>query len=93
MASEVIGASSERYSVIKVLFFGPVAERVGASEVQVAFLDGMRLQDVRGQLQARYPTAFEIVCFAAVNGEHVLEMALPLQDGSEVVFMSKFSGG
>jgi hypothetical protein len=33
------------------------------------------------------------VCFAAVNGTHVLDMSLPLTDRSEVVFMSKFSGG
>jgi len=79
--------------MIKVLFFGPVAERAGASEVQVAFAAGMRLLDVREQLQAMHPAAFEIVCFAAVNGEHVLDMSLPLADHSEVVFMSKFSGG
>jgi sulfur-carrier protein len=79
--------------MIKVLFFGPVAERVGTSEVQVAFDAGMRLQDLRGELQAKYPAAFEIVCFAAVNGEHALDMFMPLKEGSEVVFMSKFSGG
>jgi len=79
--------------MIKVLFFGPVAERVGSSEVSVEFSAGMRLQDLRGQLQAKYPAAFEIVCFAAVDGEHVLDMSLPLAEGSEVVFMSKFSGG
>jgi molybdopterin converting factor small subunit len=79
--------------MIKVLFFGPVAERVGASEVQADFRAGLRLQDLREQLQTEYPAAFEIVCLAAVNGEHVLDMSRPLKDGSEVVFMSKFSGG
>lgn len=79
--------------MIKVLFFGPVAERVGASEVQAEFRAGMRLQDLRGQLQKQYPAAFEIVCFAAVNGVHALDMSLPLSEHSEVVFMSKFSGG
>ncbi|MGA7750097.1 MAG: MoaD/ThiS family protein [Gallionella sp.] len=79
--------------MIKVLFFGPVAERVGASEVQVQFRAGMLLHDLRAQLQAIHPAAFEIVCFAAVNGEHALDMSLPLADRSEVVFMSKFSGG
>jgi len=79
--------------MIKVLFFGPVAERVGTSEVSVEFSAGMRLQDLRAQLQALHPAAFEIVCFAAVNGEHVLDMSLPLTEGCEVVFMSKFSGG
>jgi len=79
--------------MIKVLFFGPVAERVGKSEVEVEFSAGMSLQDLRAQLQVLHPAAFEIVCFAAVNGEHVLDMSLPLTERSEVVFMSKFSGG
>jgi len=79
--------------MIKVLFFGPVAERAGTNEAQVVFKDGMRLHDVREQMQSRYPAAFEIVCFTAVNGEHALDTSLPLRDGSEVVFMSKFSGG
>jgi len=79
--------------MIKVLFFGPVAERVGTSEVQAEFRAGMRLQDLRAQLQVKYPAAFEIVCFAAVNGEHALDISIPLKEGSEVVFMSKFSGG
>jgi molybdopterin converting factor small subunit len=79
--------------VIKVMFFGPVAERVGASEVEVEFRTGLRLQDLREQLQKAHPAAFEIVCFAAVNGAHVLDMSLPLAEHSKVVFMSKFSGG
>ena len=79
--------------MIKVLFFGPVAERVGTSEVSVEFSAGMRLQDLRAQLQALHPAAFEIVCFAAVDGEQAQDMSLPLAEHSEVVFMSKFSGG
>ena len=79
--------------MIKVLFFGPVAERVGTGEVEMEFRAGMRLQDLRTQLQAKYPAAFDIVCFAAVNGAHALDMSLPLAEGNEVVFMSKFSGG
>lgn len=79
--------------MIKVLFFGPVAERVGSSEVKVDFQAGLRLQDLRAQLQAKFPAAFEIVCFAAVNGEQALDMSLPMADHSEVVFMSKYSGG
>jgi molybdopterin synthase sulfur carrier subunit len=79
--------------MIKVLFFGPVADRVGASAVQVEFQAGMRLHDLHAQMQALYPAAFEIVCFTAVNGEHTRDMQLALADNSEVVFMSKFSGG
>lgn len=79
--------------MIRVLFFGPVAERIGASELQMEFRAGIRLQDLRTELQARYPAAFEIVCFAAVNGEHALNMSLPLAENCEVAFMAKFSGG
>jgi len=79
--------------MIKVLFFGPVAERIGGNALQVAHRPGIRLQDVRNELAAQYPQAFEIVCFAAANGEHARDMSLPLADNSEVAFMAKFSGG
>ena len=79
--------------MITVLFFGPVADRVGASRLEIAHAGGMRLCDVRAQLQQRYPQAFEIVSIAAVNGEQVRDDTLTLVDHSELVFMSKFSGG
>lgn len=79
--------------MIKVLFFGPVAERVGTNALQVEFRKGMCLDDLHQQMQGLYPAAFEIVCFTAVNGEHVRDVQLPFADDSEVVFMSKFSGG
>jgi molybdopterin converting factor small subunit len=79
--------------LITVLFFGPVAERIGASRLEIGHAHGMRLGDLRAQLQQRYPQAFEIVSIAAVNGEQARDDALALSDRSEVVFMSKFSGG
>lgn len=79
--------------MMTLLFFGPVAERVGAGSLSLPYTDGICLQDVRGQLQSRYPAAFELVCFTAVNGEMVRDDARVLSDGDEVVFMSKFSGG
>ena len=79
--------------MIKVLFFGPVAERIGRNALQIGYRPGIRLQDVRDELAAQYPQAFEIVCFAAANGEHVRDLSLPLADNSEVAFMAKFSGG
>ncbi|HEU0220065.1 MAG TPA: MoaD/ThiS family protein [Gallionella sp.] len=79
--------------MIRVLFFGPIAERIGARETVVEFHAGMRVQDMRDELAARYPQAFEIICFTAVNGEHVRDLSLPLTDDSEVAFMARFSGG
>ena len=79
--------------MIRVLFFGPVAERMKLREMEIVFQAGMRLQDVVSQLQASHPHAFEIVCFTAVNDTQVRDMQLPLADNDEIAFMAKFSGG
>jgi molybdopterin converting factor small subunit len=79
--------------MIKVLFFGPVAERVGTNILEVEYQKNMRLDDIYLQMKGLYPAAFEIVCFTAVNGEHVRDAQSSVADNSEVVFMSKFSGG
>lgn len=79
--------------MIKVLFFGPVAERIGSNAVQVEYRAGMRLQDLRDELSKQYPQAFDIVCFTAVNGAHARDLSQALADNSEVAFMAKFSGG
>ena len=79
--------------MIRILFFGPVAERVQAREMQLAFAEGMKLQDVVAELGARHPQAFDIVSFTAVNQTQVRDMQSPLKDGDEIAFMAKFSGG
>lgn len=79
--------------MIKVLFFGPVAERMGKSLESAEFRTGLSLQSLRDELAAQFPQAFELVCFTAVNGEHIRDMSVILSDNSEVAFMAKFSGG
>lgn len=79
--------------MIRVLFFGPVAERVGQSNITLPYTSNLTLQHVHDQLQQRYANAFSIVCFTALNGEMMRDLSLPISDGDEVVFMSKFSGG
>ena len=79
--------------MITVLFFGAVAERVGQRQLTVEHQPGMLLQDLHDALQAEHPEAFAIVSLAAVDGEHVRDWSTPVDDRSEVVFMSKFSGG
>jgi len=79
--------------MIKVLFFGPVADRVGSNTLQMEYRLGMKLQDLRDACAASYPQAFELVSMMAVDGEHARDMAMPLNDGAEVAFMAKFSGG
>jgi len=79
--------------MIQVLFFGPVAERIGSATLEVGCRPGQTLQMLRDELAARYPQAFELVCVTALNGEQVRDLSLPLADRSEVAFMAKFSGG
>ena len=79
--------------MIKILFFGPVAARVGQHELSMSAMMGMTVQDVYQQMQQRYPLAFEIVCFTALNGEMLRDLSPRVKAGDEVVFMSKFSGG
>lgn len=79
--------------MINVLFFGPVVERTGINSLQIEFKPGTTLQQLRDELAAQYPRAFEIVCFSAVNGRHVRDLSMTLLDNSEVTFMAKFSGG
>jgi molybdopterin synthase sulfur carrier subunit len=80
--------------MIHVLFFGPVADSVGARQIDMPWHAGLRWQDARDELRARYPEAFEWVSIVAIDGECVVgEAEAPLADGSEIVFMSPFSGG
>ena len=79
--------------MIRVLFFGPVAAQVNEHEMQLEFQVGLCLQDIVAQLQLRYPKAFELVCFTAVNEVQTHDMRLKLADHDEIAFMAKFSGG
>lgn len=79
--------------MIRILFFGPVAESMGARELQLEFHSGMRLQDVATQLQTRHVQAYNLVSFIAVNNAQTKDLNLILNDHDEIAFMSKFSGG
>ena len=79
--------------MIKVLFFGPIAEHVAAREMCLEFDPGMCLQDIVTRMQERYAEAFDIVSFIAVNQIQVRDKQLLLCDNDEVAFMAKFSGG
>ena len=79
--------------MIRVLFFGPVAERAGTRQIELPFRANLTWQDVREELQPRYPEAFALVTLVAVDGERAIDAGPALADGAEIVFMSPFSGG
>ncbi|MEW5902832.1 MAG: MoaD/ThiS family protein [Pseudomonadota bacterium] len=79
--------------MINVLFFGPVADRVGQREMQLDYCDGMTLHDVTHKVGMQFPGALSIVSFIAVNQEQVHDKQTVLHDGDEIALMAKFSGG
>lgn len=79
--------------MIRILFFGPVAERISKRETLMEFAPGMQLREAVAALRVTHPQAFDIVCFTAVNQVQIKDMSLPLNDGDEIAFMAKFSGG
>lgn len=80
--------------MIRVLFFGPVAESVGARELQLPYRPGLGVREARDVLATSHPEAFALVSIVAVDGERVRDDEdVALADGAELVFMSRFSGG
>lgn len=79
--------------MIRVLFFGPVADRVQSREMQLDYVAGMKLHDVISQLSGQHPNALGIVSFIAVNQNQIRDKQMVLQDNDEIAFMAKFSGG
>ena len=79
--------------MIKVLFFGPVADRVEMREMQMEYAEGMTLHDVIAHIGSQYPGAFSIVSFIAINQNQVHDKQTVLHDNDEIAFMAKFSGG
>lgn len=79
--------------MIRVLFFGPVADRVGQREMSFEFSPGMTLHDVMHKIGMLYPGALSIASFIAVNQNQIHDKQLALNDNDEIAFMAKFSGG
>ncbi len=79
--------------MIRIFFFGPIAEQIGTRESQLEFKTGMKLQDAVTHIQTRHAKAFGLVSFIAVNNTQARDMQLVLSDNDEIAFMAKFSGG
>lgn len=79
--------------MIKVLFFGPVADRIGTREMQLDYTQGMTLHDVTHKIGMLHPGALSIVSFIAINQQQVRDKQTMLNDNDEIALMAKFSGG
>lgn len=79
--------------MIRVLFFGPVADRVRTREMQFEFTQGMTLHDITAKVGMQHPGSLSIVSFIAVNQNQIHDKQMNLHDNDEIAFMAKFSGG
>ena len=79
--------------MIRVLFFGPVSDRIGQREMELEFTPGMTLHDVTHKIGMMYPGALSVVSFIAVNQNQMHDKQTALNDNDEIAFMAKFSGG
>ncbi len=79
--------------MIRVLFFGPVAEQADCRDLALHWMPGMLLQDIIAQLEAHHPAAMQGVRFIALNEVQIRDQKTALADGDVLAFMAGFSGG
>jgi molybdopterin converting factor small subunit len=80
--------------MITVLFFGPVAERVGASRLEVGHMRRDALVRPAGAIAATLSASLrDRFASPRSTASRCATVRWSLSDCSEVVFMSKFSGG
>ena len=82
---------SNRAIKVKMLMFGPLAEKMGTREIDVSLIDGTSLNDLAMQ--------FELVEMissglrVAVDGHFEPDLSRLLHDAAEVAFLPPVSGG
>ena len=82
---------SNRAIKVKMLMFGPLAEKMGTRKIEVSLLDGTSLNDLAMQ--------FELVEMlssglrVAVDGHLEPDLSRLLHDAAEVAFLPPVSGG
>ena len=76
---------------VRMLFFGPLAERLGEREIEVALKFGTTV----GQLIDRFKLSeyLDSGLRVAIDGQIGASLDTPLADSSEVAFLPPVSGG
>ena len=85
------GQKPQKAIKVKMLMFGPLAEKMGSREMTVTLLDGSSANDLaeRFGLSEMLSSGLRI----AIDGKIDANSGEPLQDGSEVAFLPPVSGG
>ena len=82
---------SDRAVKVRMLFFGPLAERLGEREIDVALEQGTTAEQLidRFELSEYLNSGLRV----AIDGQIGAPLDAPLADSSEVTFLPPVSGG
>lgn len=84
-------AETELALKVKMLFFGPLAERMGEREIELAVLAGSSARDLIDRF--RLAPLLETGLRVAVDGVIGSDLDAELSDASEIAFLPPVSGG
>ncbi len=79
--------------MIKILFFGELADAMDVREQNLPFVEGLTTQKIRDDLAKKHPEAFAKIFAIALNGKRLTDFSAILKKGDELVFMPPFAGG
>ena len=82
---------SNRAIKVKMLMFGPLAEKMGTREIDVSLLEGTSLNDLAMQFELAEMLSSGLR--VAVDGHLETDLSRLLHDTAEVAFLPPVSGG
>ena len=82
---------SSRAIKVKMLMFGPLAEKMGTREIDVSLMDGTSLNDLATQFELAEMLSSGLR--VAVDGHLEPNLSRSLHDTAEVAFLPPVSGG
>ena len=82
---------TEKAVKVRMLFFGPLAERLGEREIEVALKFGTTAEQLidRFELSECLDSGLRV----AIDGQIGASLDAPLADSSEIAFLPPVSGG
>ncbi len=87
-----MGEGSKKMAIkLKILVFGPLAEKMGTKEIEVAVDEGCTASDLaeRFELRDMLSSGLRI----AIDGKVIDDQEVILEDGNEVAILPPVSGG
>ena len=87
-----MGEGSKKMAIkLKILVFGPLAEKMGTKEIEVAVDEGCTASALaeRFELRDMLSSGLRI----AIDGKVIDDQEVILEDGNEVAFLPPVSGG